>query len=174
MTYAPHMTTLATPIGSIIITGDDKAVHSVRISSDEDDAVVCSAAENSLAGSPAGSPVMQAARQLRDYFDGKRTDFDLPLVPLASARGEALRAAIASIPYGETATYGALAAAHDSGARAVGGACRRNPYPVLIPCHRVTSSNGAPENYSGGNGPRTKAWLIAHEARHAGTSDLLI
>lgn len=166
MTYAPHITTLATPIGSIIITGDDKALHSIRISSDEDDAVVSTG--------PASSPVMKAAAQLRSYFDGALRAFDLPLIPLKSPRGEALRDAIASVPYGETITYGALAAAHDSGARAVGGACRRNPYPIVIPCHRVTSSHGSPEHYSGGDGPRTKAWLITHEARHAGASDLLI
>ena len=65
-------------------------------------------------------------------------------------------------------TYGALAKAHDSGARAVGGACAHNPYPIVIPCHRVTSSGGARENYSAGDGPVTKAWLIAHEARHSG------
>ena len=166
MTYAPHMTTLATPIGSIIITGDERAIHSISIDPNDDDAVVCIG--------PANSPVMQAARQIRSYFDGVLRAFDLPLVPLTTERGEALRAAIASIPYGETLTYGALAIAHDSGARAVGGACRRNPYPIVIPCHRVTSANGAAENYSGGDGPSTKAWLNAHEARHAGTSNLLI
>ena len=111
---------------------------------------------------------MQAAAQLKAYFDGNLQQFDLPLVPLPSVRGEALRAAIASIPYGETMTYGALAKAHDSSARAVGGACARNPYPIIIPCHRVTSSGGAKENYSAGHGPATKAKLIAHEARHSG------
>jgi methylated-DNA-[protein]-cysteine S-methyltransferase len=159
MTYAPHMTTLATPIGSIIITGDTRAVHSIRIGPEADDAVVCIA--------PADSPVMLAASQMRSYFDGVLHEFDLPLAPLPSARGEALRAAIASIPYAETMSYGALAKAHDSGARAVGGACRRNPLPIIIPCHRVTSSNGAPEHYSAGDGPDTKAWLLAHERRHA-------
>ena len=166
MTYVRHLTTMQTPIGSIIITGDDDTIHGIRISVEWDDAVVAIGTAN--------SPVMQAAAQLRSYFDGDLRVFDLPLVPMPSVRGEALRAAIASVPYGETMSYGALAKAHDSGARAVGGACRRNPYPIIIPCHRVTSSNGAPENYSGGDGPRTKAWLNAHEARHAGTSNLLI
>lgn len=159
MTYAPHMVTLQTPVGAIVVTGDADAVTSIRISADDDDAVVCTG--------PADSPAMQAAAQIRAYFEGSLQQFDLPLVPLPSARGQALRAAIAGIPYGETLTYGALAKAHDSGARAVGGACAHNPYPIVIPCHRVTSSGGAKENYSAGRGPDTKAWLIAHEARHS-------
>lgn len=167
MTYAPHMTTLATPIGAVIITGDANAVHSVRISADGDEPALSIGAAKTPAEPPANSPTMVAARQISEYFDGTRRAFDLPLVPLPTERGEYLRAAISSIPYGSTATYGALARAHESGARAVGGACRRNPYPIIIPCHRVTSSNGAAENYSGGNGARTKLHLIAHEARYS-------
>lgn len=166
MTYAPHHATLATPIGPVTISGDSHAVHGVRIGH-QGEAVTASV------DAPAGSPVAEAAQQIEDYFTGVRQRFDLALVPLVSARGEALRHAIAAIPYGETMSYGALANSIDSAARAVGGACRRNPYPIIIPCHRVTSSNGAPEYYSGGDGPTTKAWLIAHERRHAAieTSD---
>lgn len=160
MAYAPHQCTLATPIGQLILTGDDQVLAGVHIDGQDS-----SAAEPDRA--PAGSPVARAAQQIRDYFDGVRQGFDVPLAPLVSARGEALRRAIASIPYGETMSYGALARAHDSAARAVGGACRRNPYPIIIPCHRVTSSNGAPEFYSAGDGPSTKAWLLTHERRHA-------
>ena len=160
MAYAPHRTTVATPIGTVSIEGDDAVVTRITIESDDDNAVATNAS--------AGGAVMRAALQIREYFEGNRRDFDLPLVPLTSPRGEALRAAIASVGYGETLTYGALAKAHDSGARAVGGACAHNPYPIVIPCHRVTSSGGARENYSAGDGPVTKAWLIAHEARHSG------
>lgn len=163
MTYAPHHATLATPIGPVTITGDERVLTGVRIGS-MIDAGASGSAEPDHA--PIGSPVAQAIQQMAEYFAGVRQSFDLPLAPLVSARGEALRAAIASIPYGETSNYGTLAKAHDSGARAVGGACRRNPYPIIIPCHRVTSSNGAAENYSGGDGPVTKSWLIAHEQAH--------
>ena len=160
MTYAPHQATLATPIGPVTISGDSHAVHGIRIGHQGE-------AVTDLVDAPHGSPVAEAMRQIKDYFAGVRQGFDLPLVSLVSARGEALRQAIAAIPYGETMSYGALANSIDSAARAVGGACRRNPYPIIIPCHRVTSSNGAPEHYSGGDGPTTKAWLIAHERRHA-------
>jgi methylated-DNA-[protein]-cysteine S-methyltransferase len=160
MAYAPHVVTLQTPVGSIVISGDEAHVTHIRISAEDEDGIV--------GLGPANSPVMQAMVQLRSYFDGVLRTFDLPLVPLGSRRGEALRAAIASVPYGETLSYGQLAKAHDSGARAVGGACAHNPYPIVIPCHRVTSSGGARENYSGGRGPETKAWLNAHEARNSG------
>lgn len=157
MTYAPHRTTLATPIGTIILMGDDAMLTSVTIDPQ---------AEPATAGTalPADSPVMRAATQLRDYFGGARRDFDLPLQPLRSIRGEALRAAIASVPYGQTISYGALARLCDSGPRAMGQACRRNPFPIIIPCHRITSSAG-PDYYSGGDGVRTKIWLNEFERR---------
>lgn len=160
MAYAPHHARLATPIGIVTIEGDDAALTRI--------AILAEKGGESRVEAPPHSPVAAAAEQLRAYFTGERQAFDLPLIPLASARGEALRGAIASVPYGETMTYSALAKAHDSGARAVGGACARNAYPIVIPCHRVTSSGGARENYSAGEGPVTKAWLIAHEARHSG------
>lgn len=160
MAYAPHQTTVATPIGTVLVEGSDAVITRIQIHAGDEDIVATNA--------PKDSAVMRAALQLREYFDGTRQDFDLPLVPLSSQRGEALRAAIASVGYGETLSYGALAKAHDSGARAVGGACAHNPYPIVIPCHRVTSSGGGRENYSAGDGPATKAWLIAHEARHSG------
>ncbi len=160
MAYAPHHARLATPIGVITVEGDAEVVTRI--------AILAEMGTKSLVDAPAASPVATAAAQLTEYFLGERQDFELPLVAMTSAGGEALRAAIASVPYGETLTYGTLATAHDSGARAVGGACAHNPYPIIIPCHRVTSSGGARENYSAGEGPVTKAWLIAHEARHSG------
>ena len=96
------------------------------------------------------------------YFAQKLQDFDLPLRPLVSKRGEVLRGGIASVPYGETLTYGSLAVQLDSAPRAVGQACKRNPFPIIIPCHRVTSTAG-PEYYSGGAGASTKSWLIDFE-----------
>lgn len=160
MAYVPHSTCLQTPIGRVLVSGDARALHSIRI-------LVMDEGDTVTGDVPPGSPVAEAARQIGDYFEGKRTSFDLPLVPLKSKRGEALRQAIAGVGYGDTMSYGALAQVASSGARAVGGACARNPYPIVIPCHRITSSGGAAEKYSAGDGPSTKAWLIAHEARHS-------
>jgi methylated-DNA-[protein]-cysteine S-methyltransferase len=157
---------IITPIGMVELAADGAVLTGVRIDS----------ADKGSGHVPAGHALLEtAATQMHDWFAGKRKAFDLPLAPLATPRGEALRAGIAAIGYGETLTYGQLAAWIGSASRAVGQACRRNPFPIIIPCHRVTSA-GAQEFYSGGEGPRTKAWLIAFEQgkEYRYGSDLLI
>jgi methylated-DNA-[protein]-cysteine S-methyltransferase len=117
--------------------------------------------------SPAGngSPLLaEAARQLAAYFDGRLRDFDLPLAAEGSAFEGRVWAAMRAIPYGETRTYGDLAHATDSGPRAVGRACGRNPIPSVVPCQRVLARAGL-GGYSGGEGLPTKQWLLALEAR---------
>jgi methylated-DNA-[protein]-cysteine S-methyltransferase len=144
---------ITTPIGLVELTADDTVLTGVRIDPTD-------SGSNHI---PAGHALLEAAaEQLQDWFAGKHKTFDLPLAPLATPRGEALRAGIAAIGYGETLTYGQLATQINSAPRAVGQACRRNPFPIIIPCHRVTSAGGQ-EFYSGGEGPRAKAWLIAFE-----------
>jgi methylated-DNA-[protein]-cysteine S-methyltransferase len=102
--------------------------------------------------------------QLRAYFTKEINIFDLPLAPAATAEAQAVRDAMIAIPYGATATYGELAARTGSCscARAVGQACGANPLPIVVPCHRVVGADGF-GNYSGGRGPETKHWLLAHE-----------
>lgn len=156
MAYALHRATLQTPVGTVIVESDAAAVIGVSI------APADMPTASSVA--PANSPAGRAIGQLADYFEGRRRMFDIPLSPATTPRGMALRAGIAAIPYAATQSYGALAATLGSAARAVGQACRRNPFPIIIPCHRVTSTSG-PEFYSGGDGPATKAWLIAFERR---------
>jgi methylated-DNA-[protein]-cysteine S-methyltransferase len=144
---------IATPIGLVKLTANDKVLTGIRIVPNDD----------SAGHIPTGHPLLEvAAEQVRDWFAGNRKVFNIPLAPLATPRGEALRAGIAAISYGETLTYGQLAARINSAPRAVGQACRRNPFPIIIPCHRVTSTSGQ-EFYSGGEGTRTKTWLIAFE-----------
>ena len=157
---------IITPIGMVELTADDAVMIGVRIDP----------ADNGPSHIPVGHRLLQtAAMQMEDWFADKRKDFDLPLAPLRTERGEALRAGITAIGYGDTLTYGELAKRIESAPRAVGQACRRNPFPIIIPCHRVTSA-GAQEFYSGGEGPRTKAWLIAFEQGkpYRYGSDLLI
>jgi methylated-DNA-[protein]-cysteine S-methyltransferase len=145
---------IVTPIGTITLTADERHLLSLSIGGEGDE----------LAPRVAHLLLREACAQISDWFAGTRQDFDLPLAPLPSARGNQLRAGITAIPYGETLTYGALAQKLGSAPRAVGQACMRNPFPLLIPCHRVTSASG-PEHYSGGDGVRTKAWLIGFERR---------
>jgi methylated-DNA-[protein]-cysteine S-methyltransferase len=141
---------IASPIGMIAVTADDDTLTGLRI-------------EGAGAASTSDHPILVAAQaQLEDWFSGKRTGFDLPIPPLDSDEGETLRAGIAAIPYGQTATYGDVATATASAARAVGQACRTNALPIIIPCHRVISADGR-AFYSAGDGARTKGWLLDFE-----------
>ena len=98
-------------------------------------------------------PVLdEAARQLTEYFAGQRTVFTLPLRPQGTAFQQAVWREMAKIPYGQTRTYGQLAAAigRPKASRAVGGACHRNPLGIVLPCHRVVGANGSLTGYAGG------------------------
>jgi methylated-DNA-[protein]-cysteine S-methyltransferase len=105
----------------------------------------------------------EAKRQLERYFDGELRDFDLPLAPAGTPFRQKVWRAMQEIPAGETRSYGELAAAVGSAARAVGGACGANPIPVIIPCHRVLAAAGALGGYSGDGGLETKVALLRLE-----------
>jgi methylated-DNA-[protein]-cysteine S-methyltransferase len=110
------------------------------------------------------TPLLLRARdQLEEYFEGRRKDFDLPLSPHGTAFQKKVWAALERIPFGRTRSYGDLAKDLGTAARALGGACGRNPIPVIIPCHRVLGSNGAMGGYSGIDGIETKEFLLRHE-----------
>jgi methylated-DNA-[protein]-cysteine S-methyltransferase len=93
----------------------------------------------------------EAASQLAEYFSGQRTSFDLPL----DARGDPFKIRvwdlIRAIPYGQTVSYGDLAAQlGEATAQEVGAAVGRNPLSVIVPCHRVVGKNGSLTGYAGG------------------------
>ena len=95
---------------------------------------------------PEATPLLgEAARQLEEYFAGQRRVFALPLFPAGTEFQRLVWAEMACIPYGETRSYGQLAAAigRPKAARAVGGACNKNPLMIFLPCHRVVGSGGA-------------------------------
>ena len=94
----------------------------------------------------------KAADQLREYLQGKRTVFDVPLAPEGTAFQKQVWEALIKIPYGETSSYGKLAKdiGRPGAARAVGMANNRNPIPVIIPCHRVIGADGSLVGYGGG------------------------
>ena len=112
----------------------------------------------------------EAARQLVDYFAGARRAFALPLRPEGTPFQRRVWAAMQAIPYGETMSYGALARALDTAPRAIGGACRANPIPLVIPCHRVVGAGGALGGFSGGAGCDTKRRLLALERAPAASA----
>lgn len=139
---------VSSPVGRLMLTEDDGAIVSI--------------AWDDAAGGNGSSLLSEAARQLDAYFAGELSDFDLMLRPAGSAFEQRVWAAMRRIPYGKTQCYGELAAAIGSAARAVGGACGRNPIPIVIPCHRVLATTGL-GGYSGRGGLVTKQTLLSLE-----------
>lgn len=100
--------------------------------------------------------------QVREYERGDRDAFDCAVAYSDDFTGRVMRA-MSEIPFGETRTYGDLAATLDTSAIAVGGACGRNPLPIVVPCHRVVAADGSLRGYSGAGGLTTKRRLLARE-----------
>lgn len=148
-------TVVQTPIGGIGLTVVSEAVVGVSFGE-----------ASAPTGPPASPTLAEAARQIGAYFAGGRIAFDLPsAVTRGSEFERAVWSAIASIPYGETLSYGAIARSvgEPGGAQAVGLACNRNPLPIIVPCHRVIGSDGKLVGFGGGL--RRKRWLLELEAR---------
>ena len=145
---------VTTPLGEVTIVADDDWLTELHLPGD---AAVVPA--DAVEGGPT---VDRAAAQLPEWFAGERRHFDLPLAPVGTAFQRRVWAVLVSVPYGETATYGDIAAAigQPTATRAVGAANGRNPIPLIIPCHRVIGSNGALVGYSGGGGVATKRYLL--------------
>jgi methylated-DNA-[protein]-cysteine S-methyltransferase len=108
-------------------------------------------------------------RQLRAWLKDPRFDFGLPLAPAGTHFQRRVWNAVAAIPPGHTMSYGEVAAAIRSGPRAVGNACGANPYPIVVPCHRVVAANQGLGGFGRNNDGfllDIKRWLLRHE--HAG------
>jgi len=106
----------------------------------------------------------QAKRQLQEYCDGERTEFTLELAPPGTDFQKLVWGEIARIPFGQTRTYGQIAAAigNKDAARAVGAASGANPIPLIVPCHRVISSDGGLGGFAYGTGVKSR--LLAFES----------
>lgn len=116
----------------------------------------------------------QIARELREYFAGERRDFTLPLRLSGTEFQRDVWRALRAIPYGETRSYATLARemGRPGAARAVGQANAHNPVPIVVPCHRVVTSNGGLGGYLGASGEHSatavKRWLLEHEKKSEG------
>lgn len=146
--------TIDTPVGSLLVAATERGIVRVAFASEDHDAVLETLAARlgpRILKAPAR--LDPAARELEEYFAGRRTAFDLPL-DLRMSKGfrrdvlEHLR----EIGYGHTESYSEVATAAGSprAVRAVGSACATNPLPVIIPCHRVLRSDGSLGGYLGG------------------------
>lgn len=149
---------IATPIGEVAIAASNKGVVRVEILTEH--------RRPTFADDPvAKRHCEQAAVQLTEFFEGNRKDFDLAFDLHGTDFQKSVWEEIVKIKFGETKSYGDLA--HQVGkplaARAIGGAVGSNPVPLLIGCHRVLGSSGKITGYSGGEGIKTKRWLLAHE-----------
>lgn len=114
---------------------------------------------------PVDSVAGEVVHQLQGYFENPAWEFDLPLDLVGTPFQQRLWHSLSRVPAGQTDTYGKLAHQLHSGAQAVGQACRRNPVPVVIPCHRIISRQGM-GGYAGevdGEKMRIKKALLAHE-----------
>jgi methylated-DNA-[protein]-cysteine S-methyltransferase len=110
------------------------------------------------------SPILQEAiSQLVAYFKGDLKHFDLPLRATGTDFQKAVWDLIVEIPYGSTRSYGDLSRDLESAPRAVGGACGKNPIPIIVPCHRIRAANYKVGGFSGGDGTDTKVSLLRIE-----------
>jgi methylated-DNA-[protein]-cysteine S-methyltransferase len=116
------------------------------------------------AGRDTPTPLLRAAAlQLERYFSGRLKAFDLPLAPAGTAFQQVVWEGMRRIAYGRTCSYADLARELDSGPRAIGGACARNPIPIIIPCHRVLASGQRIGGYGSPGGLDTKRFLLELE-----------
>ena len=117
---------------------------------------------------PKNALAAEAARQLMAYLANAESPFSLPLRPSGTSFQRRVWAQIAAIPNHQTRTYGEVAKALHNAPRAVGQACGANPFPLIVPCHRVVATGGGLGGFARNRGGfllDVKRWLLAHE-RH--------
>jgi methylated-DNA-[protein]-cysteine S-methyltransferase len=159
--------TIDSPVGQLLIASTEQGLVRVAYESEGHDRVLQSLADRISPRVLAAKDRMDlAARELDEYFAGRRRSFDLPLDwRLASGFRRTVLGALASdVGYGHTASYAALAtlAGNPKAVRAAASACATNPLPVVVPCHRVVRSDGSLGGYLGG--VAAKQALLALEA----------
>ena len=140
--------TMDSPLGGMLLVADGPALAGVYFSGQKYHPQIAPAWRED-----ASAAVLRAARaQLGEYFAGARAAFDLPLAAPGTAFQQAVWRAIATIPCGSTATYTEVAAraGHPGSVRAAGAATGRNPWSVVVPCHRVVGADGTLTGYAGG------------------------
>jgi methylated-DNA-[protein]-cysteine S-methyltransferase len=144
---------LESPIGLIEVTGDDAVIYAVQFVNERAETEPYRFLPKELA---------KCLDQLQEYFDGRRDRFELNLAERGTDFQRKVWAKTTEIPKGEVMTYKKLAAeCEESSPRAVGNALGKNPFLIVIPCHRVLASSGDLTGYAGGTD--RKEWLLKHE-----------
>jgi len=139
-------TTVDSPIGTLLLQGDEHALRGLHMQGGRTAIRVRAEWER------ADEPFAHVEAQLAEYFEGRRTTFDVPLELAGSPFQRRVWEALQGIPYGETVSYGELArrVGAPSAARAVGVANRETPVAVIVPCHRVIGADGSLIGFGGG------------------------
>lgn len=151
--WAEFVRRVETPIGALRLVSDGEALCTVEFG------------EGGLR-MDAAPVLLQAERELAEYFAGRRKAFSVPLCMRGTAFQMEVWRALACIPYGETLSYGELAAriGRPKASRAVGMANHNNPLPIFVPCHRVVGADGRLTGYAGGL--EIKKFLLELEGIH--------
>ena len=149
--------TVRTPLGAVLLVSNGKALTGVFTKKDKAprDAVLAPRGNNRA--------LKEAKSQLKEFFQGKRKRFTVPLEMAGTPFQKKVWKALTAIPYGQTISYRQLAkmVGKPKAARAVGNANRENPVCIVVPCHRVIATGGGIGGYAGGLA--RKRWLLAHE-----------
>ena len=155
--------TMASPVGVLTLIARDAGLCAVLWQNDDPKRVRV----GDLVAAPEHPVLIQAERELSEYFAGKRASFSVPLDAIGTPFQKKAWAALLTIPYGETRSYGALARqlGNPKASRAVGAANGRNPLSIIVPCHRAIGADGALTGFAGGLG--AKRYLLALEAGNA-------
>lgn len=144
---------IQSPVGITLIEGDENGVQKILVYDDKE-----------MPLSKSVPKVLQpAVKQLKEYFDGKRTEFDFPINPQGSDFQKRVWDSLLEIPFGKTMTYmeQAKKLGDVKAIRAVASANGKNPLWIVVPCHRVIGTNGSLTGYAGGLW--RKKWLLEHE-----------
>jgi methylated-DNA-[protein]-cysteine S-methyltransferase len=156
---AAVMSTMDSPIGTLTLTAQGEALTGVHMHEQRHAPMLSAGIERDDAA------LAPFVAQLRAYFAGELTDFELPIELRGTEFQRRVWASLQEIPYGETISYGELArwVGNPNASRAVGTANGHNPVAVIVPCHRVIAADGGIGGYGGGL--ERKRWLLEHEAR---------
>ncbi|MDP5277605.1 methylated-DNA--[protein]-cysteine S-methyltransferase [Sphingomonas sp. DG1-23] len=140
--------TVPSPVGTLTLVASDAGLIAILWENDRPGRVKLRDREEA----PEHPVLVETARQLDEYFAGKRTSFNVPLDFRGTDFQKSVWAALLTIPFGETRSYGAIARqiGRPSASRAVGAANGRNPISIVAPCHRVIGGNGALTGFAGG------------------------
>ncbi|KMT65229.1 methylated-DNA--[protein]-cysteine S-methyltransferase [Catenovulum maritimum] len=151
---------MTTPIGLIAVKNTQDALIGIELQADKMPYSV--SGENNLTA--------EIVAQINAYFAGELQIFDLPIYASGTNFQTKVWQQLKNIDYGHVLTYGEFAKTIETSARAIGGACRHNPIPIVIPCHRIVAANGI-GGYSGqwrlGQKVDVKRWLLTHEQKQA-------